>query len=1401
MLSKKILTAILVILITIPTFYTLIISIGADNSTIPREEETNTTNKKIIIVEKSGNEPTIKSVLENKQGLLPNIGQEQANNVKQNTVVSIDNSNNIALATDMEKNSYILTLITGDKIIVTEKNGTQKFAFLTKQASTGYNVLRSKNDVFIIPKGVDLNKFSIELFSLKTLYKYQIEYGLKELPLIVKLKETRPVMLEEEIQRELPVIRNIPTIRLNLINALGLRIPLNSVGEAFKLLETARLIDKVTLDHIRVPAYVKTNGEYKPELYSSVPFIGAPYLWSLGYNGTGIKVAVLDTGVDPTHPDFYINNNTNIIAMKSFVDFDFDGIADEPVQDLHGHGTHVASTIAGTGGYISSIKGVAPGASLLIGKVLANEGFGYDSWIINGIEWAINNSANIISMSLGGTAYPIYDPLVDAVEKGTQQGVLFVIAAGNEGPDYFTVGSPGVAESALTVGASSKWGPPYLYLADFSSRGPAINGTLKPDVIAPGLYIVAARANNTIMGLPASLYHVAASGTSMATPHVSGLAALTWQVLDNSGILDNAASQLGSPKPKIIKDVIVETSTDYWKYPLYYGAGVVNATRIAELLNQSQLVIVDPARTEIGYDVPSRTLSVYNPWPNPINLTIYADIIIGNVTGNTPPTLPPNILTFPSNVYVPANNTSSFTVSVNMSALPRLDNFAIILYFNDNTTNTTLARAVIGVDTFREIYATPHSYVTLQVTYNGTPVSFQALAGYYADIDTGYAWVHPVYGYGYGNATLGPLFENSAYYFLVEADLNTTQLGLPADAGLASVHLVITVPSTPTNQTVSIDLASYTHVYIDIPYGYYAEGGAYYSSAMFVQGNFADYWDTTFTLAAPGPATLLVVGDVDYGGYSPYFPLVAAFIYNSGVDIRLQELTHVWVDSYGYINFNYTRPIYGYLRAYSGMLPTTINVNPQYNNFTVINTRSVITSTPVPTDSYTAYWGYNTYFSFPTLVTGETGTAVTYVIDSNDNFWAASGTATAYISSGGSSLTIQATDYLGSWANATTLILAPLTMPRGFTMWPLTFAYPGLDGYNFTGTFTQVHIFRSSFFGTFSITPTTTYPVFNVTVILNGENKTSVTGNNAITAIDAWYAHHDVPSGYPEIQYHLSANLTAFNDTLSFLTNTAYMDMNITTYIPYNSLYYLSYAYIGYNYGLGIRDIYPLTGYDYLLNMIPAGNTALIAVLFNMPTYGNITTTNTTIYLVDNLGNMYPAPIIAWDFTSLPVALAFVLVDATTIPPGKYGMLVNGLYEDSFTATEIPFELYVDPAFYIGMPPGTPNIPVFHISLTNSTGGQLTNITSGSLVNINIKFDLGSLAYIPGYSDELSPGEANLTVSLLGGGQPSTVITLPLDNTNPMEFTIQTPWDTQSYAIRITLTTEEWGVVYDQTYP
>ena len=193
-------------------------------------------------------------------------------------------------------------------------------------------------------------------------------------------------------------------------------------------------------------------------------------MWAqYGVTGLGVRVAIVDTGVAYTHPDLggCLGATCKVIGGYDFVN------NDNNPQDDNGHGTHVAGIVAANG----VVRGIAPDARLLAYKVLNANGDGFSSTVIAGIDAAVdpdgnpatNDGARVINLSLGGYGDPD-DPLSQAVDNATLHGVTVVVAAGNEGPNEQTIGSPGTARRAITVGASDKTDNP----ASFSSRGPVI---------------------------------------------------------------------------------------------------------------------------------------------------------------------------------------------------------------------------------------------------------------------------------------------------------------------------------------------------------------------------------------------------------------------------------------------------------------------------------------------------------------------------------------------------------------------------------------------------------------------------------------------------------------------------------------------------------------------------------------------------------------------------------------------------------------------------------------------------------------------------------------------------------------------------------------------------------------
>lgn len=291
-----------------------------------------------------------------------------------------------------------------------------------------------------------------------------------------------------------------------------------------KLVEFQRLFfsNPLTGPPLALAYSIKADTEKKRVPTSeSRKMVGADVAEAEGITGKGIKVAVLDTGTDPTC------SQGSYWGGKSSME-------GQPVQwDENGHGTHVETTISGK--LFSSIngllKGVAVDAEVVAFKCLGGLiGFGTTSAILAAFENAAKWGADIFSLSLGGDDEDYTtSPYHAVISNLTKQGKICVIAAGNSGPDPNTIGSPGSCPDALTVGAVSY---PDGTLAEFSSLGPTLNGLIKPDCVAPGVDILSSTATASMIAAMQFMDGprlACISGTSMATPHVAGLCALALQ--------------------------------------------------------------------------------------------------------------------------------------------------------------------------------------------------------------------------------------------------------------------------------------------------------------------------------------------------------------------------------------------------------------------------------------------------------------------------------------------------------------------------------------------------------------------------------------------------------------------------------------------------------------------------------------------------------------------------------------------------------------------------------------------------------------------------------------------------------------------------------------------------------
>ncbi|GAB2841314.1 S8 family serine peptidase [Lentzea nigeriaca] len=469
-----------------------------------------------------------------------------------------------------------ITLVTGDKVLLGQGQqvvaiqpgeGRRGMTFKTHRGTDGHTTVVPKDAFGPLAAG----RLDRRLFDVTTL----LEFGYRDrMPLIVDGQA---------------------------------RLGARSANDWAALKAQAGSGDKIWLDGIR-----------QPSLDRSVAQIGAPAAHQRGITGKGVKVAIVDTGVDENHPDL----KGQQIAEKNFT-------TDPDNTDKVGHGTHVGSTVASVG---AKYGGVAPGAQLIDAKVCVENGC-QESWILDGMRWAAEQGAQVVNMSLGGGDTPEIDPLEQAVNELTAKyGTLFVIAAGNSGSPG-SVSSPSTAEAALSVGAVDRDDS----LAPFSSRGPrAGDSGLKPEVTAPGVGIVAAKAGTTD--------HLAASGTSMATPHVAGAAALLKQQHPEwtPAQLKSALATTAKPTPGV-------SAFDQ-------GAGRIDVAKAINQVLTADVVAVNLGRHEWphGDDKPETKSITYT---NPTDADITLDV---KLTSGAPQGM---LSLSTSKVTVPAKGTAAVKVT------------------------------------------------------------------------------------------------------------------------------------------------------------------------------------------------------------------------------------------------------------------------------------------------------------------------------------------------------------------------------------------------------------------------------------------------------------------------------------------------------------------------------------------------------------------------------------------------------------------------------------------------------------------------------------------------------------------------------------------------------------------
>ncbi|MBM0239650.1 S8 family serine peptidase [Micromonospora sp. ATA32] len=523
-----------------------------------------------------------------------------------------------------------VTLLTGDTVHlstvdgrtavdVVPGKGRERIPFITHSAGEDVRVIPA-DAIGLLNRG----KLDERLFDISMLVGFGYDDTRATLPLIVQHSSAAPAGLAgARTTRELSGASAVAESRADAVSFW------NNVTSAASGTERQLRagFDKIWLDGLR-----------HPTLDVSVPLTGAPQAWQAGWTGTGVKVGVIDTGVDQTHPDLA----GHVAAAENFT-------ADPDTLDRVGHGTHVASTIAGSAAASQGrYKGMAPGASLYSAKVCMEEGCP-ESAILAGMTWVAQQGVKVANMSLGGPDSPETDPIEAALADLTHRyGLLFVVAAGNSGlAGESTVNSPGSVTEALTVGAVTKTGE----LAEFSSRGPRTGDAgIKPDITAPGVGIVAARSSTSdLWPNDENPQYASLSGTSMATPHVAGAAAILTQ-------------QHPDWSPERIKSTLMAAAQPSAAIGVYeQGAGFLDVARAIQQTVTASPVSVAFERTTAAQ---KSTVTYANSGSSALTLAVSLD---AKDADGAP--APAGLFSLSaSSVTVPAGGTATVTVNVQAGA-------------------------------------------------------------------------------------------------------------------------------------------------------------------------------------------------------------------------------------------------------------------------------------------------------------------------------------------------------------------------------------------------------------------------------------------------------------------------------------------------------------------------------------------------------------------------------------------------------------------------------------------------------------------------------------------------------------------------------------------------------------